>query len=225
MIQTNTQSMNFAQARFNMVEQQVRPWDVLDQRVLDVMLALAREDFVPLAYRNLAYADIEVPLGHGQAMLPPKLEGRMAQALALQDSDHVLEIGTGSAYLTALLGKLARHVCSVEIIEEFVSAGTRRLAQAGIHNVTLQHGDGARGWSSHAPYDAIVLGGSVPVLAEAFKQQLRPGGRLFAIIGVAPLMRACLITRNGEHDWFYEELFETELQALENAPPAPRFVF
>jgi protein-L-isoaspartate(D-aspartate) O-methyltransferase len=225
MTSSTSLSMNLDLARFNMVEQQVRPWDVLDQAVLDVMLALPRENFTPSAYHNLAYADIEVPLANGQTMLAPKLEGRMVQALALQDSDTVLEIGTGSAYVTALLAKLAGHVYSVDINPIFIAEARQRLAQLEIHNVTLEEGDGSRGWSQHAPYDAIILGGSVPVLADAFKQQLRVGGRLFAVIGEAPLMSACLITRNGANEWFSEELFETQIAALNNAPVNSHFMF
>ena len=186
--------MDFEQARFNMVEQQIRPWDVLDQRVLDLLLRVRREDFVPQQYRALAFADMEIPLGHGERMLPPRMEARMLQELVLRPRDKILEVGTGSGYMTALLASLANHVYSVEIIPEFTQTAGTRLSAHGITNVTLETGDAARGWDRHAPYDAIVLTGSVPVLADTFPKSLLPGGRLIAVVGEPPVMEARLVT-------------------------------
>lgn len=168
--------MDFEHARFNMVEQQIRPWDVLDQRVLDLLLRVRREDYVPEAYRALAFADLEIPLGHGEKMLQPKLEARMLQELTLKETDRILEVGTGSGYMTALLASLSQHVCSVEIIPEFSASAGARLAAHAIANLTLEVGDAARGWDKHGPYDAIVLTASVPILPEAFQNSLKPGG-------------------------------------------------
>src|SRR5688572_840509 len=167
-------------ARFNMVEQQIRPWEVLDQQVLDLLFEVRREEFVPEQYRALAFADLEIPLGGNataraapdEKMLSPKLEARMLQELAIKPSDRILEIGTGSGYMTALLAKRGAHVYSVEINPRFSSEAAARLAVHGIGNITLEVGDGARGWAAHAPYDAIVLTGSVPVLADEFRRSL-----------------------------------------------------
>ena len=165
--------MDFEKARFNMVEQQIRPWEVLDQQVLDLLFRLQREDFVPEQYRSLAFADMEIPLGHDEKMLPPKLEARMLQELAIKSTDRILEVGTGSGYMTALLASFGNHVYSVDIIPEFTRSAAARLAAHGVGNVTLEIGDAARGWDKHAPYDVIVLTGSVPVLPEAFQKSLR----------------------------------------------------
>jgi protein-L-isoaspartate(D-aspartate) O-methyltransferase len=211
-------------ARFNMVEQQIRTWEVLDQEVLDLLFEIRREEFVPDEYRSLAFADLEIPLGHGAKMLAPKLEARMLQELAVKPADRVLEVGTGSGYMTALLAKRGAHVTSVEIIPELSAQAATRLQAHGIANVTLEIGDAARGWVG-GPYDVIVLTGSVPVLADAFQRSLNPGGRLLAIVGVAPVMEARLITgaASGAGNTF--ELFETCIPALRNAPQAARFVF
>ena len=217
--------MDFEQARFNMVEQQIRPWDVLDQRVLDLLLRVRREDYVPQQYRALAFADMEIPLGHGERMLAPRMEARMLQELALRPSDKVLEVGTGSGYMTALLASLAGHVYSVEIIPEFTQAAVTRLSAHGITNVTLETGDAARGWDRHAPYDAIVLTGSVPVLADAFPKSLQPGGRLIAVVGEPPVMEARLITCAAAGAYCTTGLFETCIAALKNAPQPGKFVF
>lgn len=213
------------QARFNMIEQQIRPWEVLDERVLDLMAEVPREDFVPEAYRSLAYTDTAIPLGNGQVMMPPKLAARILQALDIQPTETVLEVGTGSGYFTALLARLARHVFSVDINPDMTRQAQERLAAHGIHNVTLETGDGARGWERHAPYDVIVLTGSVPLLPDSFREQLRVGGRLLAIVGDSPVMEVKLITRRGESDWSGETLFETDLPPLINAPQPDRFRF
>ena len=224
-----TAQPDFERARFNMVEQQIRPWDVIDQQVLDLLFELRREDFVLPQYRNLAFVDMEIPLRAGAApdqhMLAPKYEARMLQALALKPTDRVLEIGTGSGYMTALLARSAAHVYSVEIDGALSAEAGRRLAAHGIANVTLEVGDSARGWSRHAPYDAIVLTGSTPVLDDAFKAALNVGGRLLAIVGDAPVMTARLITCESHGAFRTDGLFETCVAPLRNAPQTERFVF
>jgi len=215
--------MNFEQARFNMIEQQIRPWDVLDQRVLDLLAEVPREDFVPPQYRNLALVDMNLPLGHAEVMMSPKLEARLLQALDIKPFETVLEVGTGSGYLTALLSKLAKQVYSIEIIPEFIKSAQVKLADHGIINVTLEEGDAAQGWSLDAPYDVIVITGSLPLLSDTFKQSMNIGGRLFAIIGDSPSLEATLITRGGEFEWTEEGLFETDLAPLKNAIQPDRF--
>lgn len=212
--------MNLEQARFNMVEQQVRPWEVLDQRVLDRLAAVPREDFVPPAFRNLAYADIQIPIGQGQVMLPPKIEGRLLQALELKEQDSVLEIGTGTGYLTAVMAGLAGHVTSVDIFPEL-----QRLAEWQLKNVSLQVGDASRGWSQGGPFDAIAVTGSLPSEPHAFLEALKLGGRLFVVLGQAPVMEAVLITRVGEKEWSREGLFETVIPPLLHSEPKPKFIF
>ena len=208
-----------------MIESQIRPWDVLDQTVLDLLALVKREEFVPAQYRSLAFADMELPLGHGEVMLSPKLEARMLQELALAKSDKVLEVGTGSGYVTALLAHLAGQLVSVERIEEFSHAAARRLAGHDIRNITLEIGDAADGWSRHAPYDAILLTGSVPLLPDAFRNQLAPGGRLLAVIGEEPVMTATLITRVSDDAFSSTGLFETSIPPLRNVKQPERFIF
>jgi protein-L-isoaspartate(D-aspartate) O-methyltransferase len=215
--------MNLEQARFNMIEQQIRPWEVLDQRVLDLLSTVPREDFVPEAYRKLAFIDMNIPLGEGQVMMSPKVEARILQALNVQDDETVLEVGTGSGYVTALLANLAQQVFSVDINPEMTRQAGQKLAAHDITNVTLETGDAARGWDAHAPYDVIVVTGSLPLLPDAFKQALKVDGRLLAIIGDSPIMGVLLITRVGETEWAQETLFETDLPALINAPQPERF--
>jgi protein-L-isoaspartate(D-aspartate) O-methyltransferase len=216
--------MNIEQARFNMVEQQIRPWNVLDQHVLDLLLEMRREDFVPAAYRNLAFVDMEIPLGHGEVMLTPKMEARIIQELAIKKTDNVLEVGTGSGYMTALLAKEAKHVYSIEIVPELKELAAEKLRAHSIHNVTLEQGDAARGWDRHGPYDVIVLTGSVPVLPEAFFASLKPGGRMFAVVGDAPTMEGKLISCLGEA-CRTAVLFETSIPPLRNALQPQRFTF
>jgi protein-L-isoaspartate(D-aspartate) O-methyltransferase len=215
--------MNLDQARYNMIEQQIRPWDVLDQRVLDLLSTVPREDFVPEAYRNLAFADINIPLGEGQVMMSPKVEARILQALNIQEDETVLEVGTGSGYVTALLANLAKQVISVDINPDMTRQASEKLAAHRITNVTLETGDAAHGWDAHAPYDVIVVTGSLPLLPATFKQALKVGGRLLAIVGDSPAMGVLLITRVGETEWAEEALFETDLPALINAPQPERF--
>lgn len=217
--------MDIELARANMIESQVRTWEVLDQRILDLLSAVKRERFVPSARRDLAFADLEIPLGHGEVMLAPKLEARMIQSLALKPTDRVLEIGTGTGYTAALMARLCAHVYTIELIAEFASAATQRLAAEGFGNVTVEQGNGAAGWARHAPYDAIVLTGSVPVVPEEFRQQLSPGGRLLAVVGQPPIMTATLITHVGGGAFSSEGLFETRIPPLRQAREPERFVF
>jgi protein-L-isoaspartate(D-aspartate) O-methyltransferase len=216
-------------ARYNMVEQQIRPWEVLDQQVLDLLFAVRREDFVPAQYRSLAFVDMEIPLKDGalpdERMLSPKLEARMVQELTIKPTDRILEVGTGSGYMTALLAKRGAHVTSIDINPDFVVSASAKLLSHGITNVALEAGDAARGWAGKAPYDVIVLTGSVPVLAEEFQRSLRPGGRLLAVVGEAPVMQAQLITQAGAGAASRVTLFETCIPALRNAPQPARFVF
>ena len=215
--------MNLENARFNMIEQQIRPWEVLDQRVLDLLNELPREDFVPQRYRKLAYADTTIPLENGQVMMPPRVEARILQGLNIQADETVLEVGTGSGYVTALLASLAEYVYSVDINAEMTRTAGDKLADHGIVNVTLETGDAARGWDAHTPYDVIVITGSLPLLPDNFKQALKLGGRLLAIVGDSPVMEVVLISREGENEWAQETLFETDLPALINAPEPERF--
>jgi protein-L-isoaspartate(D-aspartate) O-methyltransferase len=217
--------MDMEQARHNMVEQQIRPWDVLDQDVLDLLHKIRREDFVPPAHRALAFVDMEIPLGHDESMWMPKLEARAVQELGIRPSDRVLEIGTGSAYLTALLAQQASEVVSVDIVPEFTEGAAIKLKAHGIANVQLHTGDAAHGWSDDAGFDVIVLTGSTPLLADAFRNSLRAGGRLFAIVGTAPVMQAQLITCSAPGAYRRVTLFETCVQALVNAPQPAAFVF
>lgn len=217
--------MNLEQARFNMVEQQIRTWEVLDPAVLDLLYAVPREDFVPAAYRKLAFADMEIPLGEGQCMMAPKIEARIVQALSLRKTDRVLEVGTGSGYLTALLARCAAHVYSLEIRPGLAAFGRANLERQGADNVTLEVADGARGDPKRAPYDAIVLTGSTPVLPAALREQLAPGGRLFAVVGEPPVMVARRITCTVPGAFSSEELFDTVLAPLVNAERPARFQF
>jgi protein-L-isoaspartate(D-aspartate) O-methyltransferase len=214
-----------AQARHNMIEQQIRPWDVLDQRVLELIADLPREDFVPKTYLSLAYADINIPLDHGQVMMAPKVEARMVQALNIQASDTILEIGCGSGYVTALLARSGKHVHSVDIYPDFVESTRNKLAVHGIDNVTLESGDAANGWEGHGPYNVIAVTGSLPILPDVLRRALKLGGRLFVVTGDAPVMTARLITRTAEQEWIDKALFETVLPPLVNAPQPRRFTF
>ena len=217
--------MNYEQARFNMIEQQIRPWEVLDQTILDALGVVRREDYVPERYRALAFADMEIPLGHGEAMMPPKLEARILQEVAIGKTDTVLEVGTGSGYLTALAAHLGGHVYSVELVQEFSMQAADKLRAHGITNVTLEIGDAARGWSRHAPYDVVVVTGSMPVLPDGFAASLKPGGRLLAIVGDAPVMSARLVTCVSAGEYNAVDLFETCVAPLRNAVQPERFVF
>lgn len=217
--------MNIEQARHNMIEQQIRPWDVLDQRVLEQILRTPREDFVLPAYRNAAFTDTMLPIGHDQMMMEPKLEARMLQALAVQPGEKVLEVGTGSGYVTALLAGMVRQVVSVEIVPELHEKAKALLARRGIDNVKLAQGDAANGWDAEQPYDAIAVTGSLPSLPLGLKQNLQIGGRLFAVIGEEPIMEAVLVSRINANEWREETLFETVVPHLMSAQKVQHFVF
>ena len=217
--------MNLEQARFNMVEQQIRTWEVLDQEVLDSLYVIPREEFVPAQHRALAFSEVELPLGEGERMWQPKLEARVLQELALKKTDRVLEVGTGSGYLTALLAHRAGEVCSVELRPALAAFGRENLERHGTDNVVLEIGDAARGWGSRAPYDAIVLTGSTPLLPRAFLEQLNPGARLFAVVGEAPAMQARLTFCTAPGAWRSVDLFETVIRPLANAEQGRRFRF
>lgn len=217
--------MNFDQARFNMVEQQIRPWEVLDARVLSLLETIHREDFVPVRYRKLAFADIAVPLDHGQVMMRPKIEARMLQALDLQEDETVLEIGTGSGFITACLASLSKRVVSVEIFEDLHQAALLDLQDKGMLNVELFVGDVMNGWQPEQAHDVVVVTGSVPGVPEQFKGWVNPGGRMFVITGESPAMEAKLLRRLDVTQWAEESLFETDLPRLINAEPPPEFEF
>ena len=206
--------MNFEQARLNMIEQQIRTWEVLDQNVLNLIGEVHREDFIPAEYRQLALADVQLPLAHDQVTMTPKVEARILQALNIQKGDNILEIGTGCGYLTALLASSGQHVTSIDIYPEFTRAADIKLAQHGIYNVSLETGDAINGWAGKSPYDVVVVTGSVPLLETCFQEQLKISGRLFVIAGVPPVMEALLITRAGDRQWATETLFETDLPPL-----------
>ena len=216
--------MDFARARFNMIEQQIRPWDVIDQSVLDLMGRAPRDAFVPDAYRRLAYADIAVPIEGGETMLPPRIEGRLLQALGIEPGERVLQIGAGSGFLTWLLAQRAAHVIGIERNEALAERARANLAAHGAGNTTVVTGDGRGGWKRDAPYDAIVVGGSVPEPEPALEAQLAIGGRLFIVVGTAPAMEAMLVHRTGEREWIRESLFETVLPPLAGATTPGRFV-
>jgi protein-L-isoaspartate(D-aspartate) O-methyltransferase len=211
-------------ARRQMIEQQVRAWAVLDAAVLETMERVPREAFVPPAYRDVAFADMAVPLGHGQHMLQPKLEGRILQALELNPDDAVLEVGTGSGYFAACLGALARSVTSLEIHADLAEAARASLARTGANNVTVEAAD-AFGYPLASRYDVIVLTGSMPVYDPRFEQALAEGGRLFVVVGQGHVMEARRITLTGPGQWLRESLFETVMAPLVHAPEPPRFVF
>lgn len=217
-------TINYAQAREAMVEQQVRPWDVLDVRVLETLSRLPREAFVPEVHRALAYADIELPLGHGQKMMKPVVEGRTLQALAIQPDEEVLEIGTGSGYLSACLGALARDVVSLEIDPDLAAAARSRLDATGLGtNVRIETAD-ALHYATERRFDAVCVTGAVAEVPAQFLQWLRPGGRLFVVRGRSPVMEAVLV-RNDVNAARIDSLFETDLPYLTGAAPAPQFVF
>jgi len=217
--------MNIEQARFNMIEQQIRPWEVLDPQVLDLLFVVKREDFVPDAYRNLAFADMEIPLGSGQAMLAPKIEAKLLQELDITKTDKVLEIGTGSGYMAALLAARAEHVVTVESRPELAEVARRNLDRAGVNNVTVEVGNGANGWAQRGPYDAIVVSASLPAVPAALLRQLRVGGRLAVIVGEAPVMEAQLITCSAEGVYNTVNLFETVVPALDGVEARSAFSF
>ena len=217
--------MDFERARANMVEQQIRTWEVLDQDVLDLLYVVPREEFVPEQHRALAFSDLEIPIGEGERMWQPKLEARVLQELALKKADRVLEVGTGSGYLTALMAQRAAQVVSVESRPALAAFGRGNLQRHGVDNVLLEIGDASHGWKPHAPYDAIVLTGSTPVLPREFLEQLRENGRLFAVVGEAPAMKARLVACTAPDACRSVDLFETVIRPLANAEQPRRFRF
>jgi protein-L-isoaspartate(D-aspartate) O-methyltransferase len=217
--------MNIEQARFNMIEQQIRTWEVLDPEVLDLLSQVRREDFVPAQQRELAFADLELPLGHGESMMQPKVEARILQELAILDHENVYEVGTGSGYLTALIARRARHVTSAEIHPDLLAGAAQNLRRAGIANVTLLEGDSARAPLAGSVFDVIVLTGSTPILPPGMLQRLAPGGRLFAVVGDAPVMKAIVVRQPVAGAFQHAELFETLVKPLVNAAQPPRFRF
>lgn len=216
---------NTSEARFNMIEQQIRTWEVLDPVVLAVLDQVPRENFVAESQKGLAFADIELPIGNGHTMLSPKLEGRILQAVAVKKTDKVLVVGTGSGYLTALLAKLSKHVHSVEIHPDLSAVAAARLQKQNIHNVTLYVADAVNGYAPEAPYDVIVFTGSLPLRPLTAEKMLKTGGRLFAVIGEMPIMEATLTERISEDAFRHEAIFETCLAQLDNAPQAQKFEF
>ena len=235
MTATASVGMDFEQARFNMIEQQIRPWEVLDTDVLKLFAVLKREDFVPAEYKELAFADLELPIiesatsgkpsNPSQTMLSPKIEARLLQEAGVKKTDTVLEVGTGTGFMAALLASQADYVYSVEIDPLLAEQAKAALEQAGMANVSVEVGDAAHGWAAHAPYDVIVISGSLPVLPDAFLQQLKVGGRLVAIIGEEPVMEAKLIIRTDETSFNSINLFETAAAPLLNAAQGKQFVF
>lgn len=221
--------MDYNQARFNMVEQQVRPWDVLDPRVLNVISNIPRELFVPEQFKQLAYADMRIPLGtyegHTSHLLNPVIEGRILQSLALSVDDTVLQIGTGTGYITACLASLARHVDSVDINPEMTELAEKNLARFEIANVTLSTGDGSEKWEQKQFYDCVSIMGSLPSVPDFYKKTLKEGGRMFVITGDAPVMKALLVTRIDKNEWTIEELFETCVDPMIHAEKPEEFIF
>ena len=217
--------MNIEQARFNMIEQQIRPWDVLDADVLHLLAVVKREDFVPLAHKALAFVDMEIPLGHGQCMLAPRVEARLLQDAAVQKHEKVLEIGAGSGYMAALLAHRAQRVVSLEINPELAAMARTNLQQAGIHNAEVRQFDGANGTPGDGPFDVIVLSGSVAELPQALLAQLKVGGRLVGIVGDEPVMRATVVTRTGEASFTTSTPWDTVVPRLLNFPELSNFKF
>ena len=216
-------SLNVELARNNMIEQQVRPWDVLDERVLGALSAVRREDFVPEALQSLAFTDMQLPLGHGEVMLKPVLEGRLLQAAAPLRSESVLEIGTGSGFLTACLAHLGGNVTSVELRADFVEAARARLKATDARNVHIEHADAVNDYDPRQQFDVMIVTGAVAVLPPRWREWIKPGGRLVAIAGISPVQQAILYTRDGAGEWSSEPLFETDRPYLAQAAPAPQF--
>jgi protein-L-isoaspartate(D-aspartate) O-methyltransferase len=221
--------MNFEIARHNMIEQQIRPWNVIDPIALNALEAIPREDYVSDELKKSAFSDVELPIGCHQVMLSPKIEAKILQAVQIKKTDSVLEIGTGSGYMTALLSHLAKNVCTVEIHNELSQLAEKKLLAEGFDNITFLIDDVTKDFQKNTKqqetYDVIILTGSMPQMPETFKQSLKPGGRLFAVIGTEPLMEAILMTRVSNNQFSHEVLFETTIPALENASNADNFVF
>ncbi|MEE8482048.1 MAG: protein-L-isoaspartate O-methyltransferase [Acidiferrobacterales bacterium] len=212
-------------ARYNMVEQQIRPWDVFDKRVLDMMGEAPRHEYVPVAYRNLAFADMHIPLGKSREMMSPKVEARLLQALEIQPTDKILEVGTGCGYLTSLLATLGGHVHSVDTDSDMIQLASDQLAAHAVDNVSLEIGNATDSWDTHQPYDVILVNGALPALPQSLCENLTIGGRLIAIVGKPPVMEALLIQRVGKNNWSDVSLFETDLRLLPGTEATEPFVF
>ncbi|MEY4561822.1 MAG: hypothetical protein RLZZ618_1099 [Pseudomonadota bacterium] len=217
--------MNTEQARFNMIEQQIRPWDVLDQGVLSLLAVVKREDFLPPELRGMAFFDTEVPLGHGQHMLSPKMEARLLQELDVRRHERVLEIGAGSGYMAALLSHKARQVVTLEIVPELAALASENLRQAAVSNVSVVEADGSRQLPTAGPFDVIVMSGSVAAVPQALLAELKPGGRLIAVVGQAPIMRARLVTCVAPNEFRSIDLFDTTAPRLQGFDEPSRFTF
>ena len=217
-------SLNIELARQNMVEQQVRPWEVLDSRVLEALTAVRREDFVPAGYRNLAFTDMCLPLSHGEVMMKPVVEGRVLQAVAPTRAESVLEIGTGSGFLTACLARLGASVHSVEQHADLADRARAQLQAARATNVTVEVADAVTGFKPNEQFDVVVVTGAVFALPPHWREWVRPGGRLFAIVGQSPVQRAMLYARGADAQWTEDGLFETDIAYLNHAAPPRRFV-
>jgi len=217
--------MNLNQARFNMIEQQVRPWEVLDPQVLELLMTVRREDFVPLAQKALAFVDMDIPLGHGQVMLSPRVQARLVQDLALKKTDKVLEIGTGTGYTTALLAHQAAQVLGFEADAELAAQASANLQKAGVNNAKVRNADGSQGAAGEGPFDAILLSGSVAQVPQNLLDQLAVGGRLIAIVGDEPMMRATLITRTGPGSFVTAQPWDTNAPRLTGFAETPAFQF
>lgn len=211
------------QARKNMIENQVRPWEVLDARVLDTLGVVRREEFVPARHRALAFADLALPIGHGEVMLKPVLEGRMLQALRLEGDERVLEVGTGTGFLTACIARMAASVTSLEYHADLAELARANLAAAQVRNVTVETVDAVRDFRTNAQFDVVVVGGAVWALPDPFRDWVRPGGRLLAIVGESPAMQVTLYTRADSAHWVADSLLETDLPYLHHAEPPRRF--
>lgn len=218
-------TMNIEQARFNMIEQQIRPWDVLDLEVLGLLSIVKRENFVPAAYRDLAFADLELPLPGGHKMLFPRIEARVLQELAVKKHENVLLIGAGSGYLAALFAARAQHVTAVEIDPVVAKLAEDNLRNNGVTNAEVVLGDGSRGWPAKAPYDVICVAGGLPVVPQEMLEQLKTGGRLSAFVGGRPVMKAQVITRIDDKQYRVADVFETYVDHLVNAIEPSRFKF
>ncbi|MDE0977107.1 MAG: protein-L-isoaspartate O-methyltransferase [Arenicellales bacterium] len=217
--------MDIERARFNMIEQQIRTWEVLDSWVLSTLQDFHREDFVPAGYTDLAFADIQIPIGHGQTMMEPRLEARLLQTLALTGGESVLEIGTGTGCMTALLARCAKTVTSVDIHGDFLKGAAQRLRQTGINTVTLEEGDAADDWKPGSTWDAILLTGSVPEIPPAFERAVAKNGRLVAVVGQNPIMEAIIIFRDANGALSRRSLFDTHVAPLINTPSKRAFEF
>ncbi len=217
--------MDIEQARLNMIEQQIRTWDVLDMDVLGLLNEIHREDFIPDNYKDLSFADICISIGHGQSTMTPKVEARLLQSLALKPNETVLEIGTGCGYLTSLLAKSAKHVKSIDIYPDFIVAANDKILKTGLNNIELESADAYNLFDQTEKYDALVLTASLPKMDERFLNLLNDNGRMFAIIGESPVMEACVFTKQNDSNYTKQSLFETNLPALIGSEQKEKFVF